>query len=302
MTPGADGAAWWEMIVEIPDAAAEALTNFLWEQGAVGVVEEETPGAPAQLRAFFPATAGADTLAGRVDGYLAALRALGHTAATTARLAPLADDDWTAAWREHFRPVAVGRRLVVLPPWEMRPPGDRLPLVIEPGRAFGTGHHGTTGGCLTLLETVAEREHPARAIDLGTGSGILAVAAVRLGIARVLACDTDPDAVAAACANAERNGVRDRVDVVLADARALAAEPAPLVLANLLAAAHRALGVSYRRLVAPGGVLIAGGILDVEAEEVARALGPPGFAVEAEVHFDGWTTLALRHAPLHGRA
>lgn len=302
MTPGADGAAWWEMIVEIPDAAAEALTNFLWEQGAVGVVEEETPGAPARLRAFFPATAGPDTLAARVDGYLAALRALGHAASTTARLGPLADHDWTAAWREHFRPVAVGRRLVVLPPWEARPPGDRLPLVIEPGRAFGTGHHGTTGGCLALLETVAERERPARAIDLGTGSGILAVAAVRLGIARVLACDTDPDAVAAACANAERNGLGDRIDVVLADARALAAEPAPLVLANLLAAAHRALAASYGRLVAPGGVLIAGGILDVEAEEVARALGPPGFAVEAEERFDGWTTLALRHAPLHGRA
>ena len=149
---------------------------------------------------------------------------------------------------------------------------DRLVLVIEPGRAFGTGHHGTTAGCLALLEAIVTAERPARAIDLGTGSGILAIAAARLGVGHVLACDSDPDAVAATETNATLNGVAGRVRPIVGDAATLAAEPAPLVLANLLAAAHRALAERYARLVAPNGMLVAGGLLDAEGDDVADAL------------------------------
>ena len=295
-------AAYVELTVEAGDEATEALTNFLWELGAVGVVEEAPVGAPARLRAFFPAAAGPTALASRVDTYLEGLRALGLAAGPGATVSPVADADWAAAWREHFRPVPVGRTLLVAPPWETPLASDRVVLAIEPGRAFGTGHHGTTAGCLELLESLVAAECPARAIDLGTGSGILAIAAARLGVAEVLACDTDPDAVTAAGDNAARNGVAGRVRVVVADAASLDAEPAPLVLANLLAVGHRALASRYRDLVGGGGALVLGGLLDGEADDVADALAAHGFRHEAACSLEGWTSLALRHAPLHAPA
>ena len=302
-TVGAAGtSAYVEVLVDVGDEAAEALTNFLWEQGAVGVVEEALLSGPARLRAFFPVTASTDALAVRIDAYLAGLRALGLAAGPRARVAPLADADWASAWREHFRPVAVGRTLLIAPPWERPAASERVVLTIEPGRAFGTGHHGTTAGCLELLEALLAADTPARALDLGTGSGILAIAAARLGVADVLACDSDPDAVAAAGANAALNGVAGRVRATLDDAATLAAAPAPLVLANLLAAAHRALGARYAALVAAGGVLVAGGLLDAEADDVAASLAAHGFRREAARSLEGWTSLALRHAPIHASA
>jgi ribosomal protein L11 methyltransferase len=302
VTTAAATTAYVEAVVDVGDEAAEALTNFLWEQGAVGVVEEALPAGPSRLRAFFPLTDRTDALAVRIDAYLAGLRALGLAAGPHARVVPVADADWVAAWREHFRPVAVGRRLLVAPPWEKPAAGERLVLLIEPGRAFGTGHHGTTAGCLELLEALVADGGPVHAIDLGTGSGILAIAAARLGVGAVLACDTDPDAVAAAEANAALNGVAAQVHACLADVATLAAEPAPLVLANLLGAAHRALAARYTTLVGAGGILIAGGLLDAEAEEVTAALVAHGFHRQDSRSIEGWTSLALRHAPLHAAA
>jgi ribosomal protein L11 methyltransferase len=302
VTTGAARSAYVELTVDTGEEATEALTNFLWELGAVGVVEETTTGAPARLRAFFPAAAAGTALATRVDTYLDGLRTLGLAAGPRAPLAPVADADWAAAWREHFRPVAVGRTLLVAPPWETPVTSDRVVLAIEPGRAFGTGHHGTTAGCLELLESLVAADSPTRAIDLGTGSGILAIAAARLGVTDVLACDTDPDAVAAADGNAARNGVAGRVRTVLADAATLAAAPAPLVLANLLATAHRALASRYRDLVGGGGALVLGGLLDAEADDVTAALAAHGFRPEAARSLEGWTSLALRHATLHASA
>ena len=302
MTTVAGGPTYVEVTVDVGEEATEALTNFLWELGAVGVVEETIVDTPARLRAFFPAPVDRDALTGRVDTYLDGLRALGLDAGRHARLEPLADADWAAAWREHFRPIAVGRTLLVAPPWDIPATSDRIVLAIEPGRAFGTGHHGTTAGCLELLETLVATDRPKRVIDLGTGSGILAIAAAKLGVAEVLACDTDPDAVAATVSNAERNGIAAGLHAVVADAASLAAEPAPLVLANLLASAHRALAARYRDLVAAGGVLVLGGLLDAEAEAITAALAAHGFRLEATRSLEGWTSLALRHAPLHAAA
>jgi ribosomal protein L11 methyltransferase len=302
VTTGAGRSAYVELTVDTGEEATEALTNFLWELGAVGVVEEAVASAPTRLRAFFPAAAADTALAARLDTYLDGLRTLGLAAGPRAALASVADADWAAAWHEHFRPIAVGRTLLVTPPWETPDSSDRVVLAIEPGRAFGTGHHGTTAGCLELLEALVAADRPVRAIDVGTGSGILAIAAARLGVTDVLACDTDPDAVAAAGGNAARNGVAGRVRAVVADAATLAAEPAPLVVANLLAAAHRALGSRYRDLVGSGGALVLGGLLDAEADDVTAALAAHGFRREAARSLEGWTSLALRHAPLHASA
>lgn len=300
---------WWELDLTLPEPAAEAVTNFVWELGALGVVEEARADDPPRLRAFFPGSARPDALAAELRAYLDGLRALGLPPAGTPAIRPLTDGAWAEAWRAHFRPRPVGRTLLIAPPWEVPPADGRVVLVIEPGRAFGTGHHGTTAGCLEVLEAVIARERPRRALDLGTGSGVLAVAAARLGVAEVVAVDSDPDAVAAATANAARNGVAARVRCRLGDAGALALVPAPLVLANLLAAAHLALARRYAALVAPAGALVLGGLLDAEADQVQAALGAHGFAPAATLTREGWTTLELRRAPrgpgdatLHDRA
>ncbi|MBI4245622.1 MAG: 50S ribosomal protein L11 methyltransferase [Candidatus Rokubacteria bacterium] len=295
-------AAFWELALPLPDDAAEGFTNFLWELGALGVVEEHAADGGARLRGFFAGETPAAALETRINDYLASLRQLGFAAAGAARLVPLEDGRWAEAWREHFRPLRVGQRLLVVPPWEAPSAGDRLTIIIDPGRAFGTGHHGSTAGCLERLEAIAAEAPPAAAIDLGTGSGILAIAAARLGVERVLAVDDDPDAVAGAAANAALNGVGDRMTCLRADAGAIEAS-APLVLANLLAAAHARLAPAYRRLVLPGGRLVLGGILDGEAATVAAALRAHDFAEAATLSVDGWTTLELTgHATLHAHA
>jgi ribosomal protein L11 methyltransferase len=169
--------------------------------------------------------------------------------------------------------------------------------VIEPGRAFGTGHHGSTAGCLEAIERAIDRRGaPARALDLGTGSGLLAIALARLGAGGVLAVDTDPDAIAAATANAERNGVAGRVDCRLDDVATVDVTPAPLVVANLITAAHRRLGPRYARAVTESGTLILGGILDAEAADVERTLGEHGWRLEDALSREGWSTLTMTRA------
>jgi ribosomal protein L11 methyltransferase len=292
---------YWELTVGVPGDLSEGLTNLAWELGALGVVEEERPGSGAMLRAFFPDTVAAATLEESVRRYLDGLRELGFAPARDLQVVALADENWADAWRAHFTPRPVGRRLLIVPPWDGDGTNGRLVITIEPGRAFGTGHHGTTAGCLEAIEAVVERDRPSRMIDVGTGSGILAIAAARLGVGAVLAVDDDPDAVACAMANAARNHVSDRVRCVLADATGLVEPPAPLLVANLLSAAHRRLAEQYRRALAPGGTLILGGILDAEAADVVTALADHELAHRASLSVEGWTTLELR-APIHDRA
>jgi ribosomal protein L11 methyltransferase len=299
--PAARPARYWELTVGLPGDLSEGLTNLAWELGALGVVEEERPGTGAALRAFFPETVAAGELEESVRRYLDGLAALGFTPANDLRVTPLADANWAEAWRAHFTPRPVGRRLLIVPPWDERDANGRIVITIEPGRAFGTGHHGTTAGCLEALEAVIERDGPSRMIDLGTGSGILAIAAARLGVGTVLAVDDDPDAVACAMANAARNHVSDRVRCVLADAAALREPPVPLLVANLLAAAHRRLADGYRRALTLGGTVLLGGILDAETADLVAELAAHELVHRASFSVEGWTTLELR-APLHDRA
>jgi len=292
---------YWELTVGVPHDLSEGLTNLAWELGALGVVEEERPGHGATLRAFFPETIAASALEDSVRIYLDALRELGFAPATDFRVETLADENWADAWRVHFKPRPVGRRLLIVPPWDGPAANGRIVITIEPGRAFGTGHHGTTAGCLEALEAVIDRDGPSRMLDVGTGSGILAIAAARLGVGAILAVDDDPDAVACAMANVARNHVSDRVRCALADATALRESRVPLLVANLLSAAHRRLAAQYLRSLTPGGTLLLGGILDGEAADVVTALAEHGLAHHASLSVEGWTTLELR-APLHDHA
>jgi len=290
--PGPSG--YWELCVPVTDDSAEGLTNFLWELGALGVIEEAGAEGSPELRAFFPGVAAPDTLQASVRDYLLGLDALGFASAGEPVLARLADDNWASAWRDHFRPLPVGTSLLIAPSWDVpAATGAVTTIIVDPGRAFGTGHHGTTRGCLEALEALVASAMPATALDLGTGSGILAIALARLGVPRVLAVDDDPDAVAAAVQNIAHNGVGTRVECRAGDAASLDTAAAPLVVANLLTVAHRRLGARYAEYVAAGGRLVLGGILDPEADAVVEAVGPHGFVTRDRRSIEGWTTLVL---------
>lgn len=295
--------AFWQLTVPTSSETSEGLTNFLWEQGALGVVEEESPGAPPRLRAFFAEAKPSTALLGALSGYRDSLRALGFPADPgDAEVSPLLDEAWASAWQQSFPARPVGRRLMVLPPWldgaataAARADADRLAVVIEPGRAFGTGHHGTTEGCLVLQEEALAAAPGASVLDVGTGTGILAIAALRLGAGSVLAIDVDPDAVAATRANAARNGYPG-LSVRLAEAGDVT-DRFTVVLANLLTHTHLALASHYARLVAPGGHLVLGGMLDGEDDRVAHALSGHGFVPRSRLALEGWASLRLDAAP-----
>jgi ribosomal protein L11 methyltransferase len=290
----------WQLTVPTSPEISDGLTNFLWEQGALGVVEEESPSEPPRLRAFFPHTASSTELLRAIRAYRDSLACLGFRVTGAAlEISPLHDGEWASAWQRSFPPLLVGKRLLIVPPWEARDDataGARVQVIIEPGRAFGTGHHGSTEGCLVLLEAALDAlgGAPARALDIGTGTGILAISAVKLGVGEVLAVDIDPDAIAAARRNAETNDCADRVRLELEGPQAVwSTPPFRLVLANLLAHTHLALLPHYARLTAPGGSLVLGGILGEEAEQVNDALESAGFEPSARVIIDGWASLRL---------
>ncbi len=197
-------------------------------------------------------------------------------------------DDWADRWREFHRPLVLGDRLVVRPPWE--PPQDTaLDLVIDPGRAFGTGAHATTRLCLELLLDIPDWREPA--LDLGCGSGVLAIAAAKLGFAPVLALDYDQLAVDATRENAAVNGVSALIDVRRFDLREQRVPAAPLVLANLL----RPLLLAWCERIEPGQHrwIIASGLLSTETEEIATAFAQRGYAQIRRMQRGEWAALLL---------
>ena len=192
-------------------------------------------------------------------------------------------DDWADRWRGFHRPVLIGQRLWVRPPWEAERAGA-LDLVIDPGQAFGTGTHPTTRGCLELLLGLSPERSFA---DLGCGSGVLAIAAAKLGFAPVVAVDGERAAVEATLANAGVNGVSlDRVERL--DLRRDPAPPAAVVAANLV---RPLLLELVGRIDPPPEDLILSGLLDHEADEVAAAFSP--LAERRRVSRGGWSTVLL---------
>lgn len=177
------------------------------------------------------------------------------------------DEDWAARSQAELTAVRAGR-LVVAPPWNAHAEADDILIVIEPSMGFGTGHHATTRLCLELLQTLDVSG--CRVIDVGTGSGVLAIAAARLGAANVVALDHDPDALQNARENIARNGAA--IDLREADLAALRLPPGDVVLANLTGAVLQRLAPALRALVAPAGRLIVSGIGPWELADVVTAL------------------------------
>ncbi len=273
---------WLEVRLELPASGAEEAEQFLLEAGSPGLMTEDADDRRCVVAYFNDARP------------LEALRrylgqaGLAEQAAITARW--IRSENWAENWKEHFPPVAVAERLYVCPPWVQKVPPQRLAIIIDPGMAFGTGHHATTRGCLQLLERYLPPSCPA-ALDIGTGSGILAIALARLGVPRVVAVDTDPLAREAAAANVARNDVGSAI-TVLGSIDEVTGGPFPMVVANLQLATLLDLETRFAALTCPEGLLIASGLLQQDRGTFAavyKRWGEGDRIVDAE-----WVSLVLR--------
>ena len=292
---------WLRLTVPVPHEAAEAVANFLVELGSVGVVEgsrdfSQPQPAYAEVQGFFPVETPGPTLREAVMQYLRELAPLFPTIGSpTLDLATVCSESWADQWRDHFPPLEVGRRFLVLPPWETPSNGsDRIPLVINPSMAFGTGHHATTQGCLEAIEE-RSREHgvPATALDLGTGSGILAIALAKLGTPIVWAIDVDPTALAEAQKNSEANQVAEviRLGDTPLDQFSF---PVPLLVANLFSITLVSLAPHIERLVQREGFAILSGILIDQEPEVLATYTPPRWRLMRRYPRGEWVTLVCQ--------
>lgn len=313
---------WLELVVKVPVAAQEAVVAWLLDRGADGV-QEDYPGlypagngpvvsgdpsewwgeAPRNesgeviLTAWLPKPTAPEA---EVDALRRYLREIGghfpgiDNAAVTARVAP--GQDWNAQWKASWKPTPLGNRLLICPSWEEPPMTDRILMRIDPGMAFGTGTHFTTASCLGLIETMLEAPdaRPRTLLDVGTGTGILAIGGLLLGIDRALGIDVDPEAIAEARENADRNGVGDRLTVT---SRPLTGDEGrfDVVVANLVAHTLLRLAGPICRAVAPGGSLIVSGILLCHEDAVDQALRERGLTPWTALRDDSWVTLMYHH-------
>ena len=300
--------AWLELSVEADVEAVEAVSEILGRVAPGGTSVEPAyelvdeglgaridPTRPSIVRAYVPARdpAAAERAAAEAAEALGHLRAFGLRPIGEITTRIVHEADWAEAWKAHFPVLRIGRRIVIKPTWrEHDAEPDDVVLDLDPGMAFGTGLHPTTRLCLAGLEAVADRGllGGARVLDVGCGSGILAIAAAKLGASSVLGVDTDPIAVEATDANAARNGL---AAAIMARAGSLpsGAVPHDMVLANLIASVLIALALPLREEVRRGGILLASGIFIDREADVRTAFAAAGLDVTARLAEGDWVAL-----------
>ncbi len=202
-------------------------------------------------------------------------------------------EDWQNAWRKYYHPRDIGNRLAIVPSWQTYDT-DRVKLLLDPGLAFGTGGHETTSLCLAQLDAMVSGGE--RVLDIGTGSGILAIAALKLGAASAQGVDIDPVSVRTAGENATLNGVQDQLEVLVGDLSDKASGKYDIILANIVANAIISLAPHVPALMADGATFIASGIIDTRKEEVATALAESGLVVTAMHEQRGWVCMVCAKA------
>jgi ribosomal protein L11 methyltransferase len=278
-----------EILGRVAPGTAVRPTRLLRDAGDELAVRDD-PRAPYVVTAHVPDDDDAAGSIERTERALWHLQAFGLRPVGGLEVKAVADD-WTDAWREHYVAQRIGR-LVIVPSWADEPVGEgEVAVRMDPGMAFGTGLHPTTRGCLTLLQEIEPMPSPI--LDVGCGSGILALAALRLGADAAVAIDTDPIAVAATRSNAGLNGLAQRIEVREGRLPPTASESYPLVVANLVATLLVEMAPRLATHTAPGGTLVAGGIIAPRAEEVRSALTAVGFVVTRAIDDGEWVSLRL---------
>ncbi len=284
-----------EILARVAPGGVSVEPGFdLVEEGLAARIDASRP---ATIRAYVPALdeAAAASAVARVTEALGHLQAFGLRPIGDLRTSVVDEADWAEAWKAHFHVLRIGRRLIIKPSWRRHHrEEDEVVIDLDPGMAFGTGLHPTTRLCLEVLEARADRGPLGRALDVGCGSGILSIAAVKLGATRALGIDIDPIAIEATLANARHNRakrVRAREGSV-----PTGEGPFDLVLANLIAGLLVELAVPLAAEVMPGGTLIASGIFIDREADVRAALEAAGMEILERRHETDWVALeAVRH-------
>jgi ribosomal protein L11 methyltransferase len=294
---------WYEITATTPPDQVEAVSAIMREAAPGGLTVEEPmnlygmdegfevrKGEPVLLRAYLPASELGAVLTDDLRTRLRDFPAVELTAS------PFYEEDWAVSWREFFGVVDTGGRIVVVPSWlEHTPRPGQIPILLDPGRAFGTGHHESTRLCMAAMEPIIT---PGTSVlDVGTGSGILAIAAVLLGATPVLGIDIDPIAVDVARENAEENGVADRIRLEPGVLTADHEGRYKLVIANINRDANAALAPVFAAITEPGGMLILSGFLAEDAPVITGAMTAAGFALAEKRHERDWCMLGFRRNP-----
>ncbi len=285
---------WQQLGFSVSVDDAEALCDLLVESGAAAVTLKDGADEP-----LFEPPVGETPLWSNTEVIALFDESvdLGHiTVALTERWRPrqlpephiqqLPDQQWERVWMEGFEPMQFGDHLWIVPSWFSPPDPNAVNIKLDPGLAFGTGTHPTTRLCLEWLD---RHPVPQKVIDYGCGSGILAIAAAKLGAKSIECIDRDPQALEATLENGRGNAVADRLTIALPDQKS--GQPAPLVLANILADPLIELAPQLAALVTPGGNIVLSGILKGQGPAVSAAYRP-WFAIQPSVEIDGWIRLS----------
>lgn len=280
-----------KITVAVGPEAEEGIAEALMEESPAGIGIEEASGA-LLISAFVPSER-VDSVKKIIAEKATQLQSVGLEVGTAAiSVEPVDEKEWATVYREYFHIEHIGR-IVVRPTWEpYEQADDEVVISLDPGLAFGTGSHPTTRGCLLALQKHLEPGWTV--LDVGTGSGILAIAAAKLGAERVVAIDTDPVAVGVARENVEANGESSGIELIDGGIEAVKGSKADLILANITAPDIIAILPSLMESIADWRVAIFSGILQAQACSVEEALSDFGLTATVEEPENGWVTLVTK--------
>ena len=274
-----------EFTFDVPVESKEALLSKLRDMGSLGFIERDE-----NTAAYFDAAKDIRQIIDELSAFREVLKASGLDPEFSFTHGLLADKDWNEDWKKSFVPIEAGDNLLIVPSW-IKPETERTVIVIEPGRAFGTGHHETTRTCLGLIEKYARDNKGKRHLDIGTGSGILAIGAIILGLDSAVGVDTDPPAVEAARYNIELNSVRN-VTIMLGDVSSVEGR-FDLITANLISETLINIAGQISERLAPNGIAILSGMLTGQEEGVIKAIEGQGLRLNVTIVDDKWVTLVF---------